>query len=76
MQGWQRTPSQRGVGLRQRQSSQGVREEERGRAHETGVKKSHIEQHQGLGAYWDADKIPGHFYRQTTYFCPHIAWED
>lgn len=58
-----------------RDKADGERGREKG-ARETGVQQSHTEQCQGLGAYWDADKVPGHFYRQTTYFRPHIAWED
>lgn len=46
------------------------------RVQETEVQESHGELCQRLEAFWDADKGPGHFYRQTTYFHPPIAWED
>ena len=68
-------PTQPVLGLWQRQSRQGEREGREG-ACETGIQENHTEQCQGLRAHWDADKAPGHFYRQTTYFRPHIAWED
>lgn len=40
------------------------------------VQESQVELCQRLEAFWDADKGPGHFYRQTTYFHPPITRED
>lgn len=60
----------------EREEDEEVKEKKRKRKRELQYRRATVNSARALEAYWDADKVPGHFYRQTTYFHPPIAWED